>query len=94
MGRNNCPLHPRPQLPHHRHLEQTRSPRKGNPEKGIIGWEEVKDMTTGTVEVTITDDTLPTGPHQRTISYQAPFDKCDRVTDYRTAWEFFTQALD
>jgi hypothetical protein len=43
------------------------------------------------VEVTTTDDTLPTGAYQRTISYQAPFDKCDRVEDYRTAWEYFSQ---
>lgn len=40
---------------------------------------------------TITDDTQPGGPRERTIEYVAPFDKCDRVEDYKTAWKFFTQ---
>ncbi len=62
-------------------------PRKGNKAKGIIGWEDVQGMETGTVEVTVEDDTLPDGPTQRTIIYQAPFVKCDRVQDYRTAWK-------
>lgn len=38
---------------------------------------------------TITDDTQPGGPVERTIEYVAPFDKCDREQDYETAWEFF-----
>ena len=38
---------------------------------------------------TITDDTLPDGPSQRTIEYEAPFDKCDREQDYDTVWKFF-----
>jgi len=29
------------------------------------------------------------GPVQRTIRYYAPFDKCDREADYKTAWEEF-----
>ena len=64
-------------------------PRTGNAKKGIIGWEDIQHMSEGTVERTITDDTLPGGPRQRTITYQAPFDKCDRETDYRTAWAAF-----
>ncbi len=40
---------------------------------------------------TITDDTMPGGPIERTIEYVAPFDKCDRIEDYKTAWEFFTK---
>ena len=40
---------------------------------------------------TITDDTMPEGPVERTIEYVAPFDKCDRIEDYKTAWEFFTK---
>jgi very-short-patch-repair endonuclease len=65
-------------------------PRKGNKKAQTIGWEDIQHLTTGTIEITTTDDTLPTGPYQRTISYQAPFDKCDRVADYRTAWEYFS----
>ena len=38
---------------------------------------------------TITDDTQPGGPVERTIEYVAPFDRCDREKDYETAWEFF-----
>ncbi len=66
-------------------------PRKGNAKQNIIGWEDVKDMTEGTVEVTVEDDTLPNGSIQRTIAYQAPFTLCNRVEDYRTAWAFFSQ---
>ena len=40
---------------------------------------------------TITDDTMPGGPVERTIEYVAPFDKCDREQDYETAWEFFSR---
>ncbi len=65
-------------------------PRKGNKKTQTRGWECVQNMTEGTVEITTTDDTLPTGAYQRTISYQAPFDKCDRVADYHTAWEYFS----
>ena len=35
-------------------------------------------MKCGTVEPTITDDTLPDGPRKRTIIYEAPFDRCNR----------------
>ncbi|MFH1758287.1 MAG: hypothetical protein ABH969_09590 [Pseudomonadota bacterium] len=38
---------------------------------------------------TITDDTLPGGPRERTITYTAPFDRCDREADYATAWAAF-----
>ncbi len=40
---------------------------------------------------TITDDTMPGGPIERTIEYLAPFDKCDREEDYETAWAFFEE---
>ncbi|MBF0322568.1 MAG: hypothetical protein HQL62_06450 [Magnetococcales bacterium] len=55
-------------------------------------WNEIKEMASGSVEQTITDDTLPGGPIQRTITYHAPFDKCDREKDYETVWaEFATR---
>ncbi|MBR5902086.1 class I SAM-dependent DNA methyltransferase [bacterium] len=38
---------------------------------------------------TVTDDTMPGGPVERTIEYIAPFDRCDREKDYETAWKFF-----
>lgn len=40
---------------------------------------------------TITDDTMPGGPVQRTIEYAAPFDRCDREQDYETVWKFFEE---
>ena len=40
---------------------------------------------------TITDDTQPGGPVQRTIEYVAPFDKCDREKDYEVAWKYFSK---
>lgn len=50
----------------------------------------MKNSTPGTKFThTITDDTMPGGPVERTIEYVAPFDKCDREKDYETAWKFF-----
>ena len=43
------------------------------------------------IEVTFADDTLPGGPRERTIRYEAPFDGCDRIADYRQAWAFFSK---
>jgi hypothetical protein len=54
-----------------------------------LGWDDIKDLTTGTVSKTFQDDTLPGGPREKTITYQAPFFKPDREEDYRIAWEFF-----
>ena len=51
-----------------------------------IGWNEIKEMTEGTVERHVTDNTLPTGPVERTITYVAPFTKCDRERDYAQVW--------
>ena len=50
------------------------------------GWEDIKDMKTGSVSRTIIDDTLPGGPVERTITYEAPWTLCDRVGDYRIVW--------
>lgn len=49
-------------------------------------------MACGTVSRTILDDTLPGGPVERTITYEAPWTLCDRVKDYRVAWELFKRA--
>lgn len=54
-------------------------------------WENgIKDAPVGKKFYrTITDDTMPGGPVERTIEYVAPFDRCDREKDYETAWKFF-----
>jgi hypothetical protein len=66
--------------------------------KGLSGvgfdrpqWNEIKDMRSGAVTRTIIDGTLPGGPRERTITYVAPFDRCDRETDYRQAWSAFVE---
>jgi hypothetical protein len=65
---------------------------------------ETQQATVDSLEIEIEDDTLPPsvplrpgerwvntegGPRYRKIVYEAPFEKCDRVTDYRTAWAHF-----
>ena len=66
-------------------------PRKGSGRgtNKTTGCEDIQGMTSGTVSRTFLDDTLPGGPVERTITYEAPFDRCDRVEDYRGVWGFF-----
>ena len=54
-----------------------------------LGWEDVQHLTEGTVSKTYMDDTLPGGPVERIVTYQAPFFRSDREQDYRIAWEAF-----
>lgn len=62
--------------------------------KGLTGvgldraeWDEIKEMKIGeTYEHTITKSELYQG---KKITYYAPFDKCDRVEDYKQAWGVF-----
>lgn len=63
--------------------------RNSNKKTEEPGWEDVLDMKTGTVEQKIIDDTQPGGPKERTITYYAPFEKCSREEDYKTAWAEF-----
>ena len=51
-----------------------------------LGWEDVRELREGVITRRLTDDTLPGGPIERVIEYHAPFDRCDREQDYRTAW--------
>ncbi len=54
-----------------------------------LGWEDIINMQSGEIHRTITDDTMPGGPIERTIVYVAPFAKCDREKDYEVAWVEF-----
>jgi hypothetical protein len=56
-----------------------------------LGWEDIKDLSEGTVTKTFMDDTLPNGPFERTVEYHAPFIKPDREKDYAQAWKFFAE---
>ncbi|MBK5938326.1 Eco57I restriction-modification methylase domain-containing protein [Halochromatium roseum] len=70
--------------------DQRRSP--PNPQAIALGWEDIRELPAGaSVTKTFMDDTLPGGPVERTIRYQAPFVRPDREQDYRTAWTFFEQ---
>jgi hypothetical protein len=44
-----------------------------------------------TVTQIVTDDTLPGGPRQKTIVYQAPWVRCDRERDYEIVWKHFAE---
>ena len=64
--------------------------------KGLTGigvdrpvWETIRDLKKGeTYEHTIEKSELYKG---KNVTYYAPFDKCDRVEDYKTAWAHFDQ---
>ena len=58
---------------------------------GTSSWDRImKNAPEGYIFTrTISDDTMPGGPVERTIEYIAPFDRCDREQDYETAWKFF-----
>jgi len=64
---------------------------KGLPGVGFprAEWNEIRQLSSGTVSRVIRDDTLPGGPVERTIIYEAPFDRCDRERDYEMAWRDF-----
>jgi len=58
-----------------------------------LGWEDINDLSEGTVTKTYLDDTQPEGVIERTIEYLAPFDRCNREEDYSVVWDFFVKAL-
>ena len=58
-----------------------------------LGWEDIKDLQSGVITKTYIDDTQSSGPVERPVQYDAPFDCCDREDDYRVAWEYFRKVL-
>ena len=52
-----------------------------------LAWENIRDLKLGTVSRRIIDNTQPSEPIQREVSYIAPFTRCDREHDYRVAWD-------
>jgi hypothetical protein len=66
--------------------------------KGLVGvgldrpvWETIRHLKAGeNFEHTITKSELYKG---KKITYHAPFDKCDRVEDYKVAWEWFEEVF-
>lgn len=57
----------------------------------LLGWNDIKDLSSGSVSKTWLDDTQPGGPVERTTEYHAPFYKPDREEDYRVAWGIFAK---
>jgi hypothetical protein len=54
-------------------------------------WDTIKDMKAGdSYEHTIEKSELYKG---KKVTYYAPFDKCDRVEDYKVAWEHFEKVF-
>lgn len=66
--------------------------------KGLTGvgvdrpvWNDIKDLKAGdTYEHTIEKSELYYG---KKVTYHAPFDKCDRVEDYKIAWAHFEEVF-
>lgn len=66
--------------------------------KGLTGvgvdrpvWETIRDLKAGeTYEHTIEKSELYRG---KKVTYHAPFDKCDRVEDYKVAWKHFEEVF-
>ena len=66
--------------------------------KGLIGvgvdrkkWNEIKDFEAGHTYEHIMINELYKG---EVITYVAPFEKCDRVEDYKTAWAYFEKVFE
>ena len=66
--------------------------------KGLIGvgvdrkkWNEIKDLEAGHTYDHILLTELYEG---EVITYVAPFEKCDRVEDYKTAWAYFEKVFE
>jgi len=69
-------------------LRRTRD-KKNDPD--TPGWKEVMGLTKGSVRQVKMDDTLPGGPREKTIVYEAPWVRCDRVADYEEVWRHFEE---
>lgn len=66
----------------------------GRVENRPLGWSEAIDLPAGTkIHRTVEDDTLPSGPCQKTITYVSPWYLPNREEDYRIAWEVFTERM-
>jgi len=74
--------------------------RKGNIvftcSKGLTGtgvdrktWEEIRNLAAGNTYTHVIDPARSELYGGQEVVYEAPFEKCDRVEDYRRAWEWF-----
>ena len=52
-------------------------------------WKDFLSSGKNEVSCVVEDDTRPDGPHKVTRRFVGPFTTCDRIKDYRTAWDHF-----
>ncbi len=66
----------------------------GTTESKPLGWEDAQHLPDGTkIRRTVQDDTLPSGPREKVITYTAPWHLPNREEDYRQAWQFFSERV-
>lgn len=56
---------------------------------GRAAWEKILAENPAELTCTAIDDTMPGGPRTVTRHFVAPFTQCDRIEDYRRAWDHF-----
>ena len=56
---------------------------EGTKEGIALGWEGVRHLRKGIISHSTKDGAHPAGPIERQMEYHAPFDRCDRETNYR-----------
>ena len=56
---------------------------------GRATWEKILAEHPSELTCTAIDDTQPGGPREVTRHFVGPFTKCDRIEDYRRAWDHF-----
>ena len=56
-----------------------------------LGFEDIRNLESGKITQIIQDDTMPNGPIEREIIYEAPFSACNREDDYAQAWKWFDE---
>ena len=54
-------------------------------------WERILANQPSVLTCTVVDDTKPGGPRKVTRHFNGPFSKCDRIEDYKRAWNHFEQ---
>ena len=55
---------------------------------------ETRQYRIGVVLLFYLNPTQPGGPVERTITYEAPFDRCDREKDYEEVWANFEKRFE
>ncbi|WP_294536315.1 hypothetical protein [uncultured Rhodoblastus sp.] len=69
-------------LPGVGYLEEGRSPSRRR-------WEQILESSPRLLDCEAVIDFLPGGPQQVIRTFEGPFDMCDRVEDYKRAWDYF-----